>query len=217
VADNLTRRPAFGAGPPGAMPLTADEVAELIPSDLATRADLDLAELENIVGARLHFATREWTSDQLTDTSMVRNIHRRMFNQVWRWAGTWRRRETSIGVAPEAIAVDLRNSLDDARAWIEWLTFPADEIAVRLHHRLVQVHPFPNGNGRHARLLADLVVVSLGGPPFAWSGGHLAGAGDTRTDYLVALRRMDKDRDDADALVQFARGSGRGTAMPALS
>lgn len=123
-----------------------------------------------------------------------------MFDQVWRWAGSWRRRETSIGVAPEQIQTELRLLVDDTRAWIEYATYPPAEIAVRFHHRLVQVHPFPNGNGRHARFAADLLLRALGAEPFSWGGVPV-----DRLRYRQALQALDHDREDVGPLLAFAR------------
>ena len=198
-------RPLGGADPPGATPLTPDELAGLIPTDVATRADLDEVELENIVAARTWAATRTWSPERLLTREAVFDLHRRMFGEVWRWAGTQRRRETSIGVAPEAIGVELRNLLDDTLVWIEHTTYDADVAALRCHHRLVQIHVFPNGNGRHARLCADLLARALGRAPFTWGGTELTRADAARAAYLRALRAMDADRDDVGPLLAFAR------------
>lgn len=195
------------ADPPGATPLTAEDLAGLIPTDVATRADLDRAEHENIVEGRLWARERRWTTGGLLDPLTVRELHQRMFGDVWRWAGVWRRREVNIGVAPDRIPVELQNTLDDVRAWVEFSTFPAEEIAVRAHHRLVVVHPFANGNGRHARLFADLLVGTLGRRPFSWSGDRLQASGADRDGYLAALRAMDRDPDDVRPLLEFARGA----------
>lgn len=130
-----------------------------------------------------------------------------MFRDVWEWAGKPRKRETSIGVAPSQISVQLRNLLLDTKARIESVgdtTETADEIAVWFHHRLVQIHPFPNGNGRHARLAADLVVMALGGDRFTWGGADLSGVCDARSEYLGALRKADADF-DYEPLLKFAR------------
>lgn len=112
----------------------------------------------------------------LTD-DFVRNLHRRMSEDVQRWAGRYRHTERNIGIAAHRISVEVATVLNDVRYWAAHTSYPADEIAVRLHHRIVQVHPFPNGNGRHARLLADLLVESLGARPFSWGSGDLANAG----------------------------------------
>jgi Fic-DOC domain mobile mystery protein B len=170
---------------------------------VATRGDLDRAELENILEARTWAASRTWKPDDLLDSYALADLHHRMFAQVWRWAGKWRSRETSIGIAPEHIQTDLRILVDDARAWTEFTTYPADEIAVRFHHRLVFIHPFPNGNGRHARLAADLLVRSLGRPVFTWS--QLPGVLPDRERYREALQALDRDRDDVIRLLDFAR------------
>jgi len=171
---------------------------------VATRGDLDRAELENILEARTWAASRTWKPDDLLDSYALADLHHRMFAQVWRWAGKWRSRETSIGIAPEHIQTDLRILVDDARAWTEFSTYPADEIAIRFHHRLVFIHPFPNGNGRHARLAADLLVRSLGCPFFTWS--QLPGVLPDRKRYREALQALDRDRDDVIRLLDFARG-----------
>ena len=171
----------------------------MIPSDLATRGDLDRAELESILDAQTWAYRRTWRAADLLDSYALADLHRRMFRQVWRWAGTWRLRETSIGIAPEAIQVALRMLLDDTLTWIEFRTYPSDEIAVRFHHRLVAIHPFPNGNGRHARLAADLLVRSLGQPAFSWGGAP------DRKRYQEALRALDRDREDVGPLLAFAR------------
>jgi len=190
--------------PLGATPLTDDDLAGLIPTDVATRGDLDRAELENIVEARTWAVGRTWSPDALLDSQALADLHRRMFGQVWRWAGKWRSRETSIGIAPERIQTELRMLVDDALAWTEFTTYPADEIAVRFHHRLVFIHPFPNGNGRHARLAADLLMRSLGQPAFTWS--QLPGVLPDRKRYREALQAMDRDREDVTRLLDFARG-----------
>jgi Fic-DOC domain mobile mystery protein B len=190
--------------PVGATPLTDDDLEGLIPTDVATRGDLDRAELENIVEARTWAAGRTWKPDTVLDSHTLADLHRRMFRQVWRWAGKWRSRETSIGIAPERIQTELRMLVDDALAWTEFTTYPADEIAIRFHHRLVFIHPFPNGNGRHARLAADLLMRSLGQPVFTWS--QRPGVLPDRKRYREALQAMDRDREDVARLLKFARG-----------
>jgi len=190
--------------PVGATPLTDEDLEGLIPTDVATRGDLDRAELENIVEARTWAAGRTWKPDTVLDSHTLADLHHRMFGQVWRWAGKWRSRETSIGIAPERIQTELRMLVDDALAWTEFTTYTADEIAVRFHHRLVFIHPFPNGNGRHARLAADVLMRSLGQPVFTWS--QRPGVLPDRKRYREALQAMDRDREDVTRLLKFARG-----------
>ncbi|MDO9558003.1 MAG: mobile mystery protein B [Coriobacteriia bacterium] len=193
--------------PDGATPLGPDELVGLIPTWVSSRGELNAVEQENIIEAMYWAFGQEWALESLLSDESIRQLHRRMFHDVWEWAGEYRLRETSIGVAPSQIAVQLRNLLADARARIESAKDPvdaADEIAVWFHHRLVQIHPFLNGNGRHARLAADLLVVALGGKRFTWGGADLSGAGDARSEYLGALRKADADF-DCGPLRAFAR------------
>ena len=126
-----------------------------------------------------------------------------MFGEVWRWAGRFRMSERNLGIVFHEIPVALRQLLDDTRAWIEYQTYPPDEIAVRFHHRLVLIHSFPNGNGRHARLMADLLVMRLGGERFSWGSANLQDAGTVRQRYIAALRAADDQ--DIGPLLAFAR------------
>jgi Fic-DOC domain mobile mystery protein B len=126
-----------------------------------------------------------------------------MFGDVWRWAGTWRRVETSIGVDPITIPMRLEQLLDDARYWVANTSFEPHEIAARLHHQMVLIHPFPNGNGRHTRLMADLLLMQLKHEAFSWGGSDLSAPDDTRTRYIGALRSA--DRGDLRPLLAFAR------------
>jgi Fic-DOC domain mobile mystery protein B len=126
-----------------------------------------------------------------------------MFGEIWSWAGHVRRSEKNIGVDRQMIRVEVRNLIEDARVWREREVHSADEIAVRFHHRLVAIHPFPNGNGRHARLMADLLAMQAGRPAFSWGGGRLASTSELRTAYITALRKADGG--DMAPLLEFAR------------
>ena len=126
-----------------------------------------------------------------------------MFNQTWKWAGQYRNTEKNIGVPFHEIREQLGGLVGDVRYWIENQTYSADEIAIRFHHRLVQIHSFPNGNGRHARLLADLLVMKLGQRSFTWGARDLVKAGEARTKYLEAIRAADGG--DIKLLFTFAR------------
>ena len=126
-----------------------------------------------------------------------------MLGDVWRWAGRLRTSERNIGIAYWEIPVALRQLLDDTKAWIEYNTYPPDEIAVRFHHRLVQIHAFANGNGRHSRLMADLLAMSFGGERFSWGRESLRDAGAMRQRYIAALQAADKH--DTGPLLGFAR------------
>ena len=187
-------------GDDAATPLTPDERAQLIPAYITYRHELNEAEQVGIADAdRWAFGRKR----KVLSESFLLGLHRRMFAQVWRWAGAYRQSERNIGVDHWRIAVDLRQLLDDVRFWIEAQTYAPDEIAIRFHHRLVLIHAFPNGNGRHARLAADLLIASLGQPRFSWGRTSLASAGETRKTYIAALRQA--DRHDIAPLLLFAR------------
>lgn len=114
-----------------------------------------------------------------------------MLGEVWRWAGKFRKSERNLGIAFYEIPVALRQLLDDTKARFEIKTYPPNEIAVRFHYRLVQIHAFPNGNGRHARLMADLLIMRLGGERFSWGSANLKDAGESRQRYIAALKAAD--------------------------
>lgn len=130
-------------------------------------------------------------------------MHKQMFGDVWKWAGSYRRNELNIGIKANRIPADMAGMLDDMRYWVEHNTYPYDEIAVRLHHRLTQIHVFPNGNGRHARMMADLLIERLGGKPFSWGGGRVAEVGTLRAQYVAALKAADDG--DIGPLMTFVR------------
>jgi Fic-DOC domain mobile mystery protein B len=186
--------------PDNATPLTPEERDALIPAHIAYRYELNEAEQENIYRAQnWALATRR----ELLTEKFVKDLHRRMLGNVWRWAGRFRTGERNIGIPHYEIPVALRQLLDDAKTWINDGSYPRDEIAVRFHQRLVQIHPFPNGNGRHARLMADLLIMRLGGERFSWGSADLQNVGDVRTRYIAALR--DADNHDLAPLLAFAR------------
>lgn len=135
--------------------------------------------------------------------SFLLSLHKRMLGHVWRWAGTIRTSDRNIGIAYHQIRPQMRLLVEDARYWVKHGTFPADEIAVRFHHRLVLIHPFPNGNGRHGRLAADLLAVKLGRPCFTWGRVSLVDSEETRRRYIVALHAADAH--DVRPLLEFAR------------
>ena len=188
----------------GDTPLTPEEQWELIPS-LATRAQLNEVEQHNIHTARL-WAMRSKAlarPDLLTD-AFGRELHRRMFNEVWRWAGRYRTTEKNLGWEVHRIAEGVRNAFEDAQSQMQHASYPLPEVAVRLHHQLVAIHPWPNGNGRHSRLVADILVASRGGEPLTWgAGANLIAAGEVRARYLSALRAADQQ--DFGPLLEFAR------------
>ncbi len=189
------------AQPDDATPLDAEEREGLLQTWITTRADLNEAEQANIDEAVAWNGRRR--SPNILSEGFVFELHKRMFGDVWSWAGSTRKTNKNIGVDPQQIHVQLGGLLRDARYWIEHGSFSADEIAVRLHHGLVAIHPFPNGNGRHARLMADLLIAQLGGEPFSWGGGTLRDIGTLRAEYIAALRAADNH--EFAPLLAFAR------------
>lgn len=183
-----------------ATPLTEEEKRDLKPSYITTRNELNVAEQENIARGQQWALARRRT---ILTEKFLQDLHRQMLGDVWRWAGRFRTSERNIGIPYWEISVTLRTLLDDTKIWIDQNAYPGDEIAVRFHHRLVQIHPFPNGNGRHARLIADLLIAQLGGDPFSWGSGELRDSGELRRLYITALRAADAH--DMSPLMVFAR------------
>ena len=186
--------------PNDATPLTPEERDGLIPSHVALRRELNELEQQNILAADTWAFSRK--RNPVTE-AFVRSLHRHMFEDVWRWAGTYRTSDKNLGVDHWQIQPKLYEALDNARYWIEHQTFPPDEIAVRFHHVLVFIHPFPNGNGRWSRLMADLLVVRLGQPRLTWGRSALQAPDETRSAYIGALKAADNH--DFGPLLAFAR------------
>jgi Fic-DOC domain mobile mystery protein B len=186
--------------PEDATPLTPEERAGLIPAHIAYRSELNAAEQENIARGQDWALARK--RDLLTE-KFIKDLHARILGDVWRWAGKFRTTERNLGIHYYEIPVAVRQLLEDAKAWVQYKTYPPFEIAVRFHHRLVQIHPFSNGNGRHSRLMADLLVMSLGDERLTWGRANLQQAGDVRRQYIEALRAADNH--DYAPLLRFAR------------
>ena len=140
--------------------------------------------------------------DFCSDT-LLRELHKKMFGDVWKWAGTYRTSERNIGVAPYQIPMKLMQLFDDVNFWIENKTYSNREIAVRLHHKLVQIHPFPNGNGRVSRLMADLVLEKIEGTKLYWGNTNLVNVSEIRSTYIAALRKADAG--DYSDLLEFTQ------------
>jgi Fic-DOC domain mobile mystery protein B len=187
----------------GATPLDPDEAAGLVPVHITTQTDLNAWEQANIVLAD-RWAARQ-KKRALLDEGFVRDLHRQMFNRTWQWAGTFRQSNKNIGVEWTQIAVKLRDLLENTRFQIKNHVFKEDEVAVRFHHQLVLIHAFPNGNGRHSRLMSDLLSMRLGQPRLTWGGNNasLTPVSVILDRYLLALRAADQGQ--IDGLIAFAR------------
>ncbi|MEH6792170.1 mobile mystery protein B [Parasphingorhabdus sp.] len=180
-----------GEEPDGATPLDPDEREGLRFRHVTTRADLNHLEQVNVQSG-LAWLNRRRMTDSLTE-AFIRELHRQLFGGVWRWAGSFRLTEKNIGVDPIQISVQLRALLDDARFWAENATYAPLEAGARFHHRLVKIHLFANGNGRHARIAADQYLRwHFNHPPIDWEAGHdLESISARRTAYILALRAAD--------------------------
>ena len=192
--------------PYGATPLDPDEAEGLRPTHVRTHRELDELEEMNIQ-AGLEWAHRRTLRkrrrvDVLSEPFLY-ELHREMFGAVWEWAGKVRTTDKNIGVDKFMVRQEVKKLLGDARFWRENGTYGTDELALRFHHRLVWIHPFPNGNGRHARMMADLLAEQAGRPPFSWGGRRLTDMSEVRKAYITALRRADGG--DLGPLMDFAR------------
>lgn len=188
----------------GQTPLGEEEKDGLLIPTIATRGELDEFEQQNIEDAMLWLMGRRLTAKAIFTEKFICNLHKRMFDSVWAWAGNFRRTDKNLGIDKWQIPTALKVLCDDALFWFQKSTYPADEIAVRFKHRIVSIHCFPNGNGRHSRLIADVIIEKVFGRlVFSWGADDLVHQGDTRSNYLKAVREA--DRGDFEALLAFAR------------
>lgn len=188
----------------GQTPIDEDEKEGLLIQTISTLGELDEFEQLNVEKAVDWTMKRKLTPDKILTEDFVKELHKRMFGNVWKWAGTFRNSNKNIGVDKYEIGIKLRDLLDDCRYWIEHKTYPEDEIAVRFSHRIVNIHPFPNGNGRHSRLIADILIShGLGKSHFSWGSKNLTKKGEARSKYLDALKEADQG--DYKLLIEFAR------------
>ena len=188
----------------GQTPLDEDEKEGLLIPTITTRGELDEFEQLGVEKANEWLLSRKLSVNKILTVEFVKDLHKRMFGDIWKWAGEFRNTNKNIGVDKFMIGTELKNLLDDCNYWIEQNVFSEDEIAVRLSHRMVHIHPFANGNGRHSRLMADVLVTEgFGRPYFTWGSVSLTKQSEARTKYLAALR--DADRNDYNSLIEFSR------------
>ncbi len=188
----------------GQTPLSEEEKEGLLISSITTHGDLDEHEQLNIEEAIKWLLNKKIKKDKILTESFIKMVHKKMFNNVWSWAGEFRKSEKNIGVRWINIGVDLKTLLDDTNYWIENKTYAPDEIAIRFKHRLVNIHCFPNGNGRHSRIMADIIIESVFGEKiFSWNQSNMVKADDTRKEYIRSIREGDKG--DIKPLIKFAR------------
>ena len=188
----------------GQTPLDEDEKDGLLINSISTRGELDEFEQQNIENAIQWILTRKFKNEQIFTEAFIQDLHKRMYGQVWQWAGKYRSTNKNIGVDKLQIPVDLKALLDDAMYWITNDVFPPDEVAIRFKHKLVSIHCFPNGNGRHSRLMADIIIEKIYNQPvFTWGGANSSNENDIRDKYLRAIKAADKG--EFSLLLEFVR------------
>lgn len=188
--------------PKGATPIDDSELSALIPN-ISLQSELNEYEQLNISDAMLFYGARSFSSDDILNISFLFELHKRMFEKVWKWAGVPRKTMKNIGVEVHLILPMTKDLCDDVKFWIQDNTYPPDEIWVRFHHRLVQIHIFPNGNGRHSRFAADLLSTNLNIPLFSWGHSDLYNESDVRSNYISALKEADNG--NINPLLKFVR------------
>lgn len=188
--------------PLGSTPLD-DEALGLIPN-LTSQGELNEFEEQNIARALLWAKSSHSLKKNLISATGLIQLHKKMFEETWKWAGEFRKRQTNIGVSPEKIQQEMGNLLGNVEYWIKNKTYPLEEVAIRFKHKLVWIHPFVNGNGRHSRLVADLFLELNGEKPFTWGRDSLAEESSHRKTYIHALQIADKS-EKYEPLIKFAR------------
>jgi Fic-DOC domain mobile mystery protein B len=188
----------------GQTPLNEEEQNGLLIPSITTREELDEFEQLNIEKAIQWTFGKKWKAEQLFSEKFVKVLHKRMYGEVWKWAGAFRESEKNLGIKSYLIPAELKVLLDDAIFWVQNDTYSPDELAIRFKHRLVSIHCFSNGNGRHSRLMADLIMEKLFNATFfSWGSSNLVKATDTRKAYIKAVKMADKQ--DLQPLIVFAK------------
>ena len=189
--------------PKGATPLDPDEMEDLKIKTITTRGELDRWEQQNI-GEAMDWLDSRKNKSEILQEDFVKKLHEKMLSKVWAWAGSFRKTDKNIGVDKFRIGIDLKLLIDDTKYWIDNNTYESDEIATRFHHRLGKIHCFPNGNGRHARLMTDVLLSDvLEKDFFTWGHENLSVEGDVRDKYINALQSADDN--DYGPLLEFVR------------
>lgn len=179
----------------GQTPINEEEKEGLRIVTISTQKELDEFEQLNIEEALQWVFTKKFKPQQVFTEKFICNLHKRMYGNVWSWAGKFRKTEKNIGVKSYLIPMQLKNLCDDSLFWIENKTYTSKEIAIRFKHRLVSIHCFPNGNGRHSRLMADIIIEKIfGNTPFSWGAENLSKDGNTRKAYLKAVKEADNNK-----------------------
>lgn len=189
----------------GQTPLDEEEKDGLRIKSISTKGELDEFEQQNIEEAVIWIMNKNWSTDKILSEDFICTLHKKMYGEVWSWAGKFRKSEKNIGVKSDLIPIELKTLLDDTFFWIKNKTYIPEEISIRFKHRLVSIHCFPNGNGRHSRLMADILnenIFKL--PPFTWGAGYnISQENIIRQDYIKSVKAADKG--NYDLLIQFSK------------
>jgi Fic-DOC domain mobile mystery protein B len=188
----------------GQTPLDEEESEGLLIPGITTRQELDEFEQLNIERAIKWSLGKKFSQKQILSEEFVKQVHRKMYEEVWKWAGKFRKSNKNLGVPWPQVATEVKNLLDDCNFWIDHKTFSVDEIAIRFKHRIVQIHCFPNGNGRHSRLMGDIIVTNVfNSSAFTWGSNSLMKQGDERSEYIKAIKAADQG--NITPLLDFSR------------
>lgn len=187
----------------GATPIDPDEAAGLIPKNIMLQSELNEWEQSNILEAEIWLFRQKVSIDKFSTIEFMQKFHHKMFDKTWRWAGQFRLSNKNIGIDWHQVRIQLKNLCDDLVYQVAKNTYSTEEIAVRFHHRLVSIHCFPNGNGRHARIMTDFLLHILGHKKFTWGSKDLVKATESRKNYIAALKQADSGK--YASLLSFAR------------
>ncbi len=188
----------------GQTPLEDDEKDGLKIKSITTQRELDEFEQLNIEKAVEWTIHRKLKPENILTEKFIKDLHKKMYGDVWKWAGEFRRTEKNIGISWTKIGLELKNLLDDTKYWIENKTFSPEEIAIRFKHRIVSIHCFPNGNGRHSRMMADIIIESIfGNEIFSWHQSNMVKANEIRKEYINSLKEADNG--NVKPLIDFAK------------
>jgi len=188
----------------GQTPIDFDEKVGLLIKSVTTQGELDELEQLNIEKAVEWIFNTNLNQKIILTEKFIKQLHYKMFSDIWKWAGVFRKSEKNIGVIWVNIATELRILLDDTKFWIDNKTHEPDEIAIRFKLRLVNIHCFPNGNGRHSRIMADIIIESIfGREMFSWNHSNMDKPNEIRRKYISAIR--EGDRENIYPLIEFAR------------
>lgn len=187
----------------GQTPLDENEKEGLKIKSITTQQELDEFEQLNIEKALEWTISSNLKTEKILSEKFIKDLHKKMYGDVWKWAGEFRKTNKNIGIKWTQVAVELKYLIDDAKYWIENQTYSQDEIAIRFKHRIVAIHCFPNGNGRHSRMMADIIIEFVFGKEvFSWQKSNMNKADETRKSYISALREADNG--NINPLIKFA-------------